>query len=755
MKKRVLTFVLSASVALTGIPNLVFGETREQAIRVQTLSTIEEAVQAFNQEQPDTKSILGKSVAVKKTPETRVVINSKKMPEEVYGAKKAYYYQNGGCYVLEYSSVAKAKAAEKKLEKQYDAQEVFQDHEISLGHTTESSDADESDSQTAFDGIHAMGLDTLKEQAKDWKNEVKVAVIDTGIDLDHPWFTGRIDENSINMATDKLSNDYDDETGHGTHVSGVIAKGTGSQVKIMAVRVFDKNERASVLTLRLGVDYAVSRGADVLNLSLGYNTKELAENLDSDDLAFIDDSFEIATDHGCTVCVASGNEYTDVANSYPACSGWTIAVGSIEKSKKNAEDYVRSDFSNDGVLLDFTAPGGNILSAWNDGKTKVESGTSMASPHLAAAAAMIKLKHPEYTQWDVYATMRDYAVDLGEKGKDKEYGYGYVNLSNYASDDKNTRKKYQGIYLDSSFTASIYDKGKEFPIEAEITKGNGTLSYRTTDRNVADVKDGKIIICGGGTCEIEVIASGTDQYLETKKSMEVTVSRGQQTISVLQSLYTRYESDEPFYLKAMVDKPGDGTLSFLTNANDVAEVTEDGKVTIHGTGTIQVYPVASRTASYERCVGEAITIEVKKDSERPTETTTQTETTRQPETSAEPVTTAKQEENSTTVSKEPVTQNQEQKKKALPVCQWKKIKKEKSKYRLYWKKQSKITGYQLRYATNKKMKKAKVKQIKAKNVYTLQVNKNKKTTYVQIRVYQKEGKKIRYGTWSTKKKLNW
>ena len=437
------------------------------------------------------------------------------------------------------------------------------------------------------------------------------------------------------------------------------------------------------------------------------------------------------------MCVASGNEYTNVSRSYPACSGWTIAVGSIECSASNPEEYVHSGFSNSGTLLDFCAPGGDILSAWNDGKTKIESGTSMASPHLAAAAAMIKMKHPDYTQWDVYATMRDYAVDLGEEGKDDDFGYGYLNLADYANEGVDTTKKsYQAIYVDTSLRSSIASKGKTYDLGVQLTKGDGKLLYSTTNSEVATVDNkGKVTIQGGGSCEIVITASETAKYKETSKSVTVTVSRGEQTITVPQTTYTKYEDDEGFYLQASVDKPGDGKIIFQTNKNSVINLRKDGYVTITGTGKVLVYPIAMETASYTRQVGDAITIEVKKVSERPS-------------VPKEPTSTEKNDTKPANNATENTTVKKPVAVKIRRVTSGRKIAK------LYWKKQSQINGYQLRYSLKKNMKKASVKNVSSKKTsFVIKKLKTKKTYYVQLRSYkQVKGQKI-YGTWSTKSKI--
>ena len=159
-------------------------------------------------------------------------------------------------------------------------------------------------------------------------------------------------------------------------------------------------------------------------MSLGF---EIMSGFENDQITQMDEAFARAFKANTTVCAASGNEYTDTSKSYPASSPWTIAVGSFEPDAKG--NLIRSDFANNGELLDFVAPGRNIYSAWINGEesTNTISGTSMATPHMAAAAAYVKMKHPDYSQRDVYAAFKDNAVDLGEPGKDTEFGYGYVH----------------------------------------------------------------------------------------------------------------------------------------------------------------------------------------------------------------------------------------------------------------------------------------------------------------------------------------
>ncbi len=675
----------------------------------------------------------------------RVIVKTSETITDTHGAADVYYYAPGGYQILFYNTVEEADQACTALKKEYNGTLVFQDIPVTM-----KDDESSEEEPAAYDGIHQMGMDQLKEDAKAWESDAEVAVIDSGIDTDHPWFTNRLDrENSINFAADIQDPDaYNDTTqGHGTHVAGIITQATPEQVKVMAIRVFDLTGSASYATITLAVDYAVEQKADVINMSLGF---EIASGYESEDTELMDEAFERALAAGTTVCVASGNEFTDTSKSYPASSRWTIAVGSLEEDKDKKE-YIRSDFSNNGPLLDFVAPGRNIYSAWiGEGEaTMIASGTSMATPHLAAAAAYVKLKHPSYDQREVYAEFRDCAVDLGEPGKDNEFGYGYVDMSGYAQKESDTAKKYQAITADAQINKTMNDMDRPFAIEAKLTRGDGTLSYRSTNEKVAKVENGMVSVTGVGSCDIIVTASETADYLETEQAVRIRVTKGQQTIVVPVQEYVHNVSDKHFQVTASIEKPGDGKLVFLANENDVVEVREDGYVTILGPGTTQIYAVAKATDNFVRQVSDAITIRIEKDPEVvPTEQPKPTET---PAASPEP--TPANGAAVTPAENTPVpvsTQTSVQKKVNIEKTKIQKVKYGKNKASVIWKKVKQADGYEIRYAVKKTMKNAKVRTTK-KNSLSIACKKGKKY-YVQVRAYRihEDGTK-HFAKWSSKK----
>lgn len=606
-KKKLLALTIAATLLMGGFPQNMSVEAATKKVTV--LTSPVEAVKAIRSyDEVHLFKKVDEKQKRKENIESRILLRVSEEPKETLGAAEVFYYTVGDYYILKYNSKEDADNAEKKLIKIYGDDRVIRDRVIMQDEVVQAQD-DGEEEVVAFDGIHAMGMDSLKEEAKDWSGNVEVAVIDSGVDRDHELLQGRIDTTkSINLAEGESSAKYDDNYGHGSHVSGIITQATPSRVKIMAVRVFDDYQMSSLTVITMGIDYARENHADIMNMSLGHTSPTDKE------LDFINDTMEKSVEEGATLFAASGNEDNNVSTSCPANNSWTISVGSLSLDEANPNQYVRSWFSNYGKRLDFTAPGNNISSAWADGSIQIVSGTSMATPHMAAAAAMVKLKHPSYNQWEIYSTLQDYTVDLGEPGKDELYGNGYVNLKDFAKEQEasEANPKYQSISANAVTKKTMNDVGKSFSLDAKLLKGDGNLSYSSSDQSIATVSsDGKITVRGTGKCEITITASKTAKYKETKRTVQVEITKGSQEIVIPTINYTKSLGDKGFSIKASVKVPGDGKISFIANDNPVLDITKDGYVTLKGIGTTQVYAVASGTKSFNIKYSNPITVTVK------------------------------------------------------------------------------------------------------------------------------------------------
>ena len=247
--------------------------------------------------------------------------------------------------------------------------------------------------------------------------EVIVAVVDTGVDLNHPDLKDRL-VLGYNVFTE--GSDAYDDVGHGTHVAGIIAAqinnyegiaGVAPRTRIMPVKVLDETGAGSTYAVAQGIIWATDNGARVINLSLG-NYAE-AE--------FLHDAIRYAYDRDVVLVAATGNDHTE-SPGYPAAYDEVFAVGATDYDQSVAQ------FSNYGEYVDVAAPGVSIASTYPSNQYAALSGTSMASPHTAALAAMIRSVNPKLTNEQIMQLIRTTAADLGDRGHDRYYGYGQIDV---------------------------------------------------------------------------------------------------------------------------------------------------------------------------------------------------------------------------------------------------------------------------------------------------------------------------------------
>jgi serine protease len=292
---------------------------------------------------------------------------------------------------------------------------------------------------------------------------VIVAVLDTGVAYENYHRFRKAPDlhgGRFVRAYDFVDNDRhaNDENGHGTHVTMTIAEATNNGigltglaygVKVMPLRVLDSEGAGDAIAISRAIRYAARRGAKVINMSLEFDTSVTASQIPE-----IVSAIRYAHHRNVVIVAASGNE-ADNAVAYPARTTHVISVGAI------THDGCQADYSNGGSGLKLVAPGGgsdapnadNPADQANchpgvdeppifqqtfshDGSVRrfalrggEYEGTSMASPHVAASAALLIASkrlgtHPSANA--VEARLEQTAVDLGVPGYDTRYGYGEV-----------------------------------------------------------------------------------------------------------------------------------------------------------------------------------------------------------------------------------------------------------------------------------------------------------------------------------------
>ena len=257
---------------------------------------------------------------------------------------------------------------------------------------------------------------------------IDVAVLDTGIDSNHP------DLGTINQGPDFINDDDDpeDDNGHGTHCAGIIMAASNDEgvvgvahgVNIWAVKVLDSGGSGYYWQIIAGIDWAVDNDIEVISMSLSGSSTSTA----------MEAACDAAEAAGVVIVCAAGNtgkKSTRFNNvQYPALYDSTIAVGATDSSDK------RPRFSATGTGLDIVAPGVDIWSTFNDGKYRKYQGTSMACPHVAGTVALMLTQtipsayddgDGAWSPAEVLDCLISTADNLGKAGWDSAFGWGIVD----------------------------------------------------------------------------------------------------------------------------------------------------------------------------------------------------------------------------------------------------------------------------------------------------------------------------------------
>jgi subtilisin family serine protease len=257
-------------------------------------------------------------------------------------------------------------------------------------------------------------------------------VVDTGIQLNHPDLSPNI---VANKTCVKRTSTGTDDNGHGTHVAGTIAAvnntsgvvGVASQAKLIAVKVLDRRGSGTWSGVICGLDWVVANATKynikVVNMSLGGGGSS-DNNCGNSNNDALHKAVCRVRDAGITVVVAAGNSNANAATSVPAAyDDSVVTVSALVDSNGVAggggpptgygADDTFASFSNWGTPVDIAAPGVNIYSTYKGSSYTTMSGTSMASPHVAGAAALYLKNNPSATWTQVRSALLSVAEPLG------------------------------------------------------------------------------------------------------------------------------------------------------------------------------------------------------------------------------------------------------------------------------------------------------------------------------------------------------
>ncbi|MFS0779798.1 S8 family peptidase [Neobacillus sp. 3P2-tot-E-2] len=297
------------------------------------------------------------------------------------------------------------------------------------------------------EGINMIGAPKIWEKSKG--KGITVAILDTGCDITHPDLSERI-IGGCNFTDDDNGNPdlYTDYNGHGTHVAGTIAAaqnnngviGVAPEASLLILKVLNKNGSGQYDWIIKGINYAVEQKVAIISMSLG----------GSEDVPELHQAIQNAITNQILVVCAAGNEGDGQVSSdefsYPGSYNEVISVGAINLKRRSSE------FSNSNNEVDLVAPGEEILSTYINGQYARLSGTSMATPHISGALALIKdVANKNFernlTEPELYAQLIKRTVPLGNSPKLEGNGLLYLTVEDYLSDVFNQKLSAQSLKI--------------------------------------------------------------------------------------------------------------------------------------------------------------------------------------------------------------------------------------------------------------------------------------------------------------------
>ncbi|MCX4451333.1 S8 family serine peptidase [Streptomyces sp. NBC_01789] len=437
---------------------------------------------------------------------------------------------------------------------------------------------------------------------------VKVAVLDTGADLDHPDLVGQVDATASFVPGQSV----DDGNGHGTHTASTIAgtgaasggkeKGAAPGARLLVGKVLGNEGTGEESYSIAGMEWAKAQGADIVSMSLG--TPDGSDGTDPTSQAVN----ELSADGGPLFVIAAGNAYDPGSIGSPGAAASALTVAAVDKNDERAE------FSSQGPLIrthslkpDVSAPGVDVSAAasqsvpgWTGGLYRTMSGTSMATPLVAGSAAILKERHPDWSG----ERIKNALMSTSDKTAETPYavGTGRVNVASAVSST---------IEATGSVEAAAYD----WP-NADAKTETRTVAYRNdgdadvtlalaldADADAYTLSQSSVTVPAHGTATVTLTLDPSKVPAGTTFSGHVVAkdtATGQAVAHTGFALFKEAEMyDYTIKLTGRDGKPLSGKVALHTS-----DSSESSLIAVDGEKTLRLPPGRYTTTAYVEVPGD-------------------------------------------------------------------------------------------------------------------------------------------------------
>lgn len=362
-------------------------------------------------------------------------------------------------------------------------------------------------------------------------NSVAVAVIDEGFEVGHPDLKPNV--KLTYNATNGSSNvaESANQNGHGTHVAGIVAAranngmgvaGVSYNANLVLIKIMDSAGGIDTSNVVKAIDYVIKNktayNIRVINMSIGAKWPSYDDPSSTDKAVM--KAIDRAVDNGIVVVCSAGNKdegrgWEVPYVNYPGDYSNVVSVINLEQRGTSVARSPRSNYNLPGSATlalpdgkNISAPGTEIYSTMPGSKYGMQSGTSMAAPHVSAALALAFAKKPNMSARDATSLLYSTATDIGSPGWDRETGHGEVNV--YAMVNG-------GGYLKGATSVKV---GKSIALTPSANT-SGSWTWKTSNAKIATVSGGKVTGVGAGMAHISAVGKIGDRQVTLRKDVRV------------------------------------------------------------------------------------------------------------------------------------------------------------------------------------------------------------------------------------------